>query len=59
MYIERGRRRYSARKLAAVFFGVTEYEIRKAVKLTLLIPPLQDKSPCSAISVSTGEGPFE
>lgn len=36
------RQRYNARKLVAEFFGVTEYEIRKAVKLTLLIPPLQD-----------------
>ena len=40
--LERGRQRYNARKLVAEFFGVTEYEIRKAVKLTLLIPPLQD-----------------
>lgn len=30
--------RYSARALVAEFFGVTEYEIRKAVKLTQLIP---------------------
>ena len=35
------RQRYNARKLVAEFFGVTEYEIRKAVKLTLLIPQLQ------------------
>lgn len=34
------RQRYSARALVAEFFGVTEYEIRKAVKLTLLIPKL-------------------
>ena len=42
VYLERGRQRYNARKLVAEFFGVTEYEIRKAVKLTLLIPPLQE-----------------
>lgn len=36
------RQRYNARKLVAEFFGVTEYEIRKAVKLTLLIPQLQE-----------------
>ena len=35
-----GRQRYNARKLVAEFFGVTEYEIRKAVKLTQLIPEL-------------------
>ena len=34
------RQRYNARKLVAEFFGVTEYEIRKAVKLTRLIPEL-------------------
>jgi len=34
--------RYNARKLVAEFFGVTEYEIRKAVKLTYLIPALQN-----------------
>lgn len=34
------RPRYSARALVAEFFGVTEYEIRKAVKLTCLIPEL-------------------
>ena len=34
--------RYSARALVAEFFGVTEYEIRKAVKLTQLIPELSD-----------------
>lgn len=34
------RQRYSARALVAEFFGVTEYEIRKAVKLTYLIPEL-------------------
>lgn len=34
--------RYSARALVAEFFGVTEYEIRKAVKLTYLIPELAD-----------------
>lgn len=36
------RQRYNARAIVAEFFGVTEYEIRKAVKLTLLIPQLQD-----------------
>lgn len=34
------RQRYSARALVAEFFGVTEYEIRKAIKLTQLIPEL-------------------
>lgn len=33
--------RYSARAIVAAFFGVTEYEIRKAIKLTQLIPELQ------------------
>lgn len=36
------RQRYNARTLVAEFFGVTEYEIRKAVKLTQLIPELAD-----------------
>lgn len=36
------RQRYNARKLVAEFFGVTEYEIRKAVKLTQLIPELSN-----------------
>lgn len=36
------RQRYNARKLVAEFFGVTEYEIRKVVKLTQLIPELSD-----------------
>lgn len=36
------RQRYNAQAIVAEFFGVTEYEIRKAVKLTLLIPALQD-----------------
>ncbi len=36
------RPRYSARALVAEFFGVTEYEIRKLVKLTALIPELLD-----------------
>ncbi len=36
------RQSYNARKLVAEFFGVTEYEIRKAVKLTQLIPELSD-----------------
>ena len=35
------RQRYSARALVAEFFGVTEHEIRKAIKLTRLIPELQ------------------
>ena len=36
------RQRYNARKLVAEFFEVTEYEIRKAVKLTQLVPELQE-----------------
>ena len=36
------RQRYNAREIVADFFGVTEYEIRKAVKLASLIPPLAD-----------------
>ena len=36
------RQKYSARALVADFFGVSEYEIRKAIKLTLLIPQLQE-----------------
>lgn len=36
------RQKYSARALVAEFFSVTEYEIRKAVKLTQLIPKLAD-----------------
>lgn len=36
------RQRYNAREIVADFFGVTEYEIRKAVKLAGLIPPLAD-----------------
>lgn len=36
------RQKYSARALVAEFFGVTEYEIHKAIKLTQLIPPLQN-----------------
>ena len=38
----KNRQRYNARKLVADFFGVTEYEIRKAIKLAALIPPLAD-----------------
>ena len=34
--------RYNARKLVAEFFGVTEYEIRKLIKLTNLVPELLD-----------------
>lgn len=36
------RQRYNARAVVAEFFGVTEYEIRKAVKLAQLIPALAD-----------------
>ena len=36
------RQRYNARTLVAEFFGVTEYEIRKAIKMTQLIPSLQE-----------------
>ena len=36
------RQKFLARENVAEFFGVTEYEIRKAVKLTQLIPSLQD-----------------
>ena len=36
------RQKYSARALVAEFFGVTEYEIRKLVKLTDLRPELLD-----------------
>ena len=36
------RQRYNARKIVAEFFGVTEYEIRKAIKMTQLIPALQE-----------------
>lgn len=36
------RQKYSARALVAEFFGVTEYEIRKVIQLTQLIPELQD-----------------
>lgn len=36
------RQRYNARQLVAEFFGVTEYEIRKAIKLTNLLPELLD-----------------
>ena len=36
------RQKYSARGIVAEFFGVTEYEIRKAVKLAQLIPPLAE-----------------
>ena len=35
------RQKYSARAIVAEFFDVTEYEIRKAIKLTQLIPELQ------------------
>ena len=36
------RQKYSARALVAEFFGVTEYEIRKAIRLTQLIPELSN-----------------
>ena len=36
------RPKYSARALVAEFFGVSEYEVRKLVKLTGLIPELLD-----------------
>lgn len=36
------RQRYNARKIVAEFFGVTEYEIRKAIKMTQLIPDLRE-----------------
>ena len=36
------RQRYNARAIVAAFFGVTEYEIRKAVKLAQLILPLAE-----------------
>ena len=36
------RQKYSARGIVAEFFGVTEYEIRKAVKLAQLILPLAE-----------------
>ena len=36
------RPRYSARALVAEFFGVTEYEVRKDIKLAHLIPQLQE-----------------
>lgn len=36
------RQRYNARALVAEFFGVAEYEIRKVIRLTQLIPELQD-----------------
>lgn len=32
----------STREIVADFFGVTEYEIRKAIKLAGLVPPLAD-----------------
>ena len=38
---DENRQRYNARALVAEFFGVTEYEIRKVIKLTQLIPELQ------------------
>ena len=33
---------FLTREIVADFFGVTEYEIRKAIKLAALIPPLAD-----------------
>ena len=35
------RQKYSVRAIVAEFFGVSEYEIRKAIKLSRLIPELQ------------------
>ena len=37
------RQRYNARQIVAEFFGVTEYEIRKAIKLTNLLPELLEE----------------
>ena len=36
------RQKFLTREIVADFFGVTEYEIRKAIKLAALIPPLAD-----------------
>ena len=36
------RQRYNAREIVADFFGVTEYEIRKAVKLAVMYPQMPD-----------------
>ncbi len=36
------RQKFLAREVIATFFGVTEYEIRKAIKMTQLIPDLQN-----------------
>lgn len=36
------RQKFLTREIVADFFGVTEYELRKAVKLAGLIPPLAD-----------------
>ena len=36
------RQRFLTREIVAAFFGVTEYEIRKAIKMTQLIPELQE-----------------
>ena len=36
------RQKFLTREIVADFFGVTEYELRKAVKLAGLIPPLSD-----------------
>ena len=36
------RQKFLTREIVADFFGVTEYEIRKAIKLAGLIPPLAD-----------------
>jgi ParB family chromosome partitioning protein len=36
------RQKFLTREVVAKFFGVTEYEIRKAIKLTQLIPTFQD-----------------
>lgn len=36
------RQKFVSREIVADFFGITEYELRKAIKLTDLIPPLQE-----------------
>lgn len=36
------RQKFLTREIVAAFFGVTEYEIRKAIKMTQLIPELQE-----------------
>ena len=52
------RQKYSARALVAEFFGVTEYEIRKVIRLTQLIPELQDilESQAACVEICSVEG---